>query len=388
MARFHVPFFRIFYSTTYTSLYIIQLILLAITPASLIYSSIKANAFQYIFIVGGVYVLTALLVIFIYSSRLYTNRTVLAAVGKSWIPVEEDEVSKGVRKLVKGHLDRSAVVAFECKPRNLAEDGLLVRLSHQRTVSSDQTPAEARMIGRLVKVNPHFPAWGLVQHPGWSSPNPQETVLSPQIHFMQVIDELPNLLEARVVSLGGEPRISQEAARPMEEKLQNVPMVGLREYLGDLDSSGRIVVPGCAEEFVERYERARFCGRPLSENDFVALTSIFAELLSSIQPGQKNNSPPQQQVQRIIRRPGDRRSISSQESFSEAPRTTDTETVASVDLSSANPLRPRHVRIGSVLTPTWTAGTYSTRPSSSRRSSISSLQSAASVLYQSRGQRP
>lgn len=377
MARFHVPFFRIFYSTTYTSLYIVQLILLAITPASLIYTAIEAGALQYIFIIGGVYILTAFLVVFLYSSRLYTNRTVLAAVGKNWIPIEEGEVSRSVRKLVKSQLERSALVALECRPRNLVEDGVLLRmgqgvhLNGSVTTDPSATP-EDRMIGRLVKVDPQYPPWGLVQQLGWSSPNPQETSLSPQIDFAQIIDELPNLLEARAVSLGGEPRAMQDAVRPID-KVQKVPVVGIRDYLEYLDSSGRILIPDCAQDFIERYEHARFCGRPLREADFITLTAVFAELLSGMQSS--TAGPHMSEAMR----PGS----SSQGSVFEAHPITDTETVASIDQPH---YRSRHIRIGSVLTPAWTNGTYSTRPpSSSRRSSNASLQSAMSVIRQARG---
>ncbi|GAM86386.1 hypothetical protein ANO11243_044000 [Dothideomycetidae sp. 11243] len=358
MARFHVPFFRIFYSTTYTSLYIVQLILLAITPASLIYTAIEAGALQYIFIIGGVYILTAFLVVFLYSSRLYTNRTVLAAVGKNWIPIEEGEVSRSVRKLVKSQLERSALVALECRPRNLVEDGVLLRMGQGVHLNGS--------------VDPQYPPWGLVQQLGWSSPNPQETSLSPQIDFAQIIDELPNLLEARAVSLGGEPRAMQDAVRPID-KVQKVPVVGIRDYLEYLDSSGRILIPDCAQDFIERYEHARFCGRPLREADFITLTAVFAELLSGMQSS--TAGPHMSEAMR----PGS----SSQGSVFEAHPITDTETVASIDQPH---YRSRHIRIGSVLTPAWTNGTYSTRPpSSSRRSSNASLQSAMSVIRQARG---
>lgn len=72
--------------------------------------------------IGGVYVLTALLAIFIYTSRLYTNRTVLAAVGKSWIPVEDGEVGRSIRKMIVKALERSALIAWEGRPRDLTKD--------------------------------------------------------------------------------------------------------------------------------------------------------------------------------------------------------------------------------------------------------------------------
>src|ERR1700761_1641294 len=85
---FRIPFFRIFYSTTYTTLYILVLAILAITPVSMIWAAIQNSAYQYIIMIGGTYVLTAIIAIFIYASRLYTNRSVMVGVGKAYIPVE------------------------------------------------------------------------------------------------------------------------------------------------------------------------------------------------------------------------------------------------------------------------------------------------------------
>lgn len=385
MARLHVPFFRIFYSTTYTSLYIIQLILLAITPASLIYSSIKARALQYIFIVGGVYALTAVSVILIYSSRLYSNRTVLAAVGKSWIPVEEGEVSKSLRKLIKTNIDRSNLIAFECRPRNLA--------SHLATdLAPIHADAEQRLLGRLVTVDPVTPPWGPVYQAGWSSPNPAETTLSPHIHFSSVISELPNLLEARIVSLGGPSRsaaaLSEPDECPQTHHHRHKPLQSLRDYLDTL--SQLFVLPPCAPDFVDRYEHARFAGRPLSETDFVILTSVFAELLSGLRApmtpaipasvtannnynaGRMTRSPtrPRSRAGRNMTRP----SLSTSRSRSPSAASG----MSSVRDRSRGPGGAQEMYRRSLLSPAWSRSGYAT--SLSRRSSSDRSAGAGSVL--------
>ncbi|PNS20301.1 hypothetical protein CAC42_5751 [Sphaceloma murrayae] len=280
---FRIPILRVFYSTTYTALFLLELLLLAITPTALIYSAITEKALQYIVIVGGVYTLVAILVLFIYSSRLFTNRTVLAALGKSYIPIEEGEVSGSVRKLIKGQLQRSANIALECRPRDLSSTALLT--DHQQGDEFAQN--EKTRVGQIARVDPNFPPWGLVKHPGWSSPNPSETSITPHVFFLQIIDELPNLLEARIVSLGGPPRSSDIKAVTESEYpgSQKPPLLDIRGYLTYVDAEGSVSIPSSAESFIDRFEKARFCGRPLHETELVELTSTFADLLSNTRTG-------------------------------------------------------------------------------------------------------
>ncbi|KAJ9632156.1 hypothetical protein H2203_000559 [Taxawa tesnikishii (nom. ined.)] len=217
MARFplpfRIPFFRIFYSTTYTSLFVVVLCLLAITPAALIFTAVQASAWQYPFMIGGTYVLTALLSLFIYTSRLFTNRTVLAAVGKSWIPVEEGEVGHHVRKMIANALQRSATVAWEGRPRDLSTEAEEVAEAAEKEQEKEDHEKSTHLfrhgrrhedqylVGSIIQVDPQAPPWGHVHHPGWSSPSKFDTQLTPHIYFTTVIRELPNLIEAKAVSL-------------------------------------------------------------------------------------------------------------------------------------------------------------------------------------------
>lgn len=86
--------------------------------------------------IGGTYVLTALIAIFIYSSRLYTNRSVLAGVGKAYIPVEDGEVGRNVRKMIVSQLERSAIIAWEARPTLVLprERRRLAGFAHGRTI--------------------------------------------------------------------------------------------------------------------------------------------------------------------------------------------------------------------------------------------------------------
>ncbi|TKA22953.1 hypothetical protein B0A50_07695 [Salinomyces thailandicus] len=285
---FRIPFFRIFYSTTYTILYVITLCMLAITPTTLIYSAVDSNAYQYIFMIGGVYLLVGIFAVFIYSSRLYTNRSTLAAVGKAYIPVEEGEIGRKVRKMVVEQFERSAIVAWESRPRDIqgeietAEDTGLLPADAVNGDIDDFT------VGRIIEVDPASPPWGHVTHPGWTNPSHQEGNKHPAIECADVIAEMANLIEARAVSLApAVPSIDEEeesmiADPSVTELLCRPSTMGLRDYLTQLSYLGLVSPPEIGQSFLEQYERARFSGRPIAEDDFNGLMLDFAELLSGM----------------------------------------------------------------------------------------------------------
>ncbi|KAK5118826.1 hypothetical protein LTR62_000035 [Meristemomyces frigidus] len=285
---FRIPFFRIFYSTTYTVLYFIEILLLAITPASLIWTSIENSAFQYILMVASVYVLVALVAIFIYSSRLYTNRTVLAGVGKAYIPVEKGEVGKKVRKMIVKQLERSAIIAWEAKPRNVygeifaaEQEGILPSPTHS-TDHNDYT------VGRIIQIDPARPPWGVVRHKGWSSPSQGDDNLYPGVQFVDVVAELPNLMEAKAVSLAPADPLStpvggEVVADPAVVELLTRPAsMGMRDYVRQLGYLGLINPREVGETFLKHYEHVRFCGRPITEREFAELMATFSELLAGM----------------------------------------------------------------------------------------------------------
>lgn len=293
---FRIPFFRIFYSTTYTTLFLITLVILAITPGTLLWTSISSEAFQYVFMIGGTYVLTALIAIFIYSSRLYTNRSVLAGVGKAYIPVEDGEVGRNVRKMIAAQLERSAVVAWESRPRDtmgeivLAEkEGWLTDEEHGVT-GFDR---EQWTVGSAIEIDPAKPPWGTLQHAGWTAPAHARGETLGNLQFATVIAELPHLIEARAVSLAPpDPNAEagffneNEAQVPdllVVETLRRQKTMGLREYLTQLSYLGLINPPSIANDFLVLYEKARFSGRPSTEEEFNHLMAVFAQLLEGIQ---------------------------------------------------------------------------------------------------------
>ena len=292
---FRIPMFRIFYSTTYTTIYMICLCLLAITPVSMIWSAIQNSAYQYTIMIGASYVFTGTTAMFLYSSRLYTNRTVLAGVGKSYVPIEEGELGKNVRKMIVAQLERSAVVAWESRPRDLFGEVMraerLGLLPVPTRSSGGEAPDETNgyTVGSEIPIDPAYPPWGEVQHAGWSSPSQKEdTDMPPETQFSDVIKELPNLIEARAVSLAPvdratkAPHGSEVADAVVVDVLRRPETMGMREYLTQLSSLGLVNPSEVGQRFQLLYERARFGGLPSRQDEFKALMSAFAELLSGM----------------------------------------------------------------------------------------------------------
>ena len=277
-----IPLFRIFYSSTFTALFLLLICLLLLTPADALYQAYKSHAVNSFFIIAGVYVLTFLLAILIYSSRLYTNRSVLANIPKTYVPVEKGDVGKGVRKLVAQGLARSAAIAYEARPRDLIEE-------KERIGEEGNTTPPGSSHGRRKDVikQPGRPTWGVIAHPGWSPPS---SVDLPNLCYESVICELPNLIEAKAVSLAPAdplltPRIGANGQpTPVPDArsvalLQRLPNVGLRDYIAHLTQLDLIRPKKPGLELLALYERARFSTRPLSETDFRTLMRIFADIL-------------------------------------------------------------------------------------------------------------
>lgn len=278
-----IPFFRIFYSTTFTVLGFILALLLLITPGNLIYEAFRRRQIYSIFIVAGVYILTFVVAVLLYASRLYANRRALVHIPKDWSPVAKDDVAEKVRKLVTEKLEESAVVAYKSRPRNLSKDDGPQIQSPQDNVQviRPRAPGNQPPIEKI-------PSWGIISHPGWSSPSSSDL---PNLHFDPVIRELANLIEAKAVSLAPPDRLYDPAAAaidgsepplpdaPVVELLQRSASTGLRDYFAHLSSMGIIDQRELVASFLTLYEQARFSGNSLDERDFRHLMALFADIL-------------------------------------------------------------------------------------------------------------
>lgn len=281
---FRIPFFRIFYSTTYTIVLIITLCFLAITPGSALLEAIESGALQYVFIIGGVYILTAIIAIFTYTSRLYTNRIVLAAVGKAYIPVEPDEISKKIRAMIVAQLNRSAIVSWEAKPRDVKGEIMSAEKENLLPAQGDG------MLGTIVPVDVNNPPWGMVQHRGWTAPSSIDAEYPSNTHFDVVLAELPHLLEARAISLAPNQQQQSDSDHTsvpdqrVVELLRRQEKAGLREYLTQLSYLGLVVMQDAADSFIDLYERARFSGTPPTISEFKRLMTAFALVMDHMAP--------------------------------------------------------------------------------------------------------
>lgn len=302
--------FSFLYRSTYTILLLFLLALLAITPGDHIYQTITNNRLGNVFVVAGTYLVTAILALFIYASRLYTNRSALAAIPRSYLPISEPEVGKKVRRIIDANARRSALVAWEGKPRDLADEvDASAHQSHEaaeRAQLGEKHPIPNRLyravstrrlsMEALPRMDPADPSWGGIAHPGWSSPS---HATLPGLHFETVIGELPHLLEARAVSLAPpDPAFAflgqgEEAGQVPGDprwvaQLQRRGWEGVREYVGRLQEMGLFI--GLEKEagdeemdyFLLRYEYARYSVEPLSEGEFEELMAGFSRVLGRL----------------------------------------------------------------------------------------------------------
>lgn len=285
--RPHIPFFRIFYSSTFTALLLLLGAALLITPGDQIYQSFRAQEIFHIFIIAGFYVLTAIIALLIYGGRMYKTRSALAGIPRDWRGTEGKGVGMNlgrVGRVIQDGLENSAWIAFEARPRDLtaerSERG--VGRKHRFGMQAMGQQERERM----------QPTWGTLSHPGWSSPSSPDL---PNLHYEPVILELPHLIEAKAVSLAPPdllcpPELTADPSDPplpdplAVELLQRPASMGLRDYIAHLTTLNMITPPELGPDFLTIYEQARFSGKELNEIEFRGLMSVFAEILRNMAP--------------------------------------------------------------------------------------------------------
>lgn len=289
--------FRVFYSGLYTVLLLALIVLLLITPGDGIRQALENRQLYNVFVIAGVYFLTVIFAVVIYASRLYTTRSTLAAIPKTWIPVEKGDVGKSVRKMIVEGLTRSAVVAWDAKPRLPLPDnnGSVEEIIDEKEIALSSEHRHHRLFHRKKKVARdelekavtlprHHPVWGTVSHTGWASPLSSD---QPDLEYVDVILELPHLLEAKVVSLVPTYRNEDGSVVPNSgalELIQRPITFGMRDYLMRLARLHILPASEDVVEFVTAYEHARFSSVALSETEFRHLLRMFAEILRVVSP--------------------------------------------------------------------------------------------------------
>ena len=194
------------------------------------------------------------------------------------------------REIRKG-LARSATISYESHPRDLRDEkaarGVKKKARLGRTAEGRQS---------LDTVTSFEPVWGVISHPGWSSPSSPDL---PNLHYEPVILELSHLIEAKAVSLAPSDPLSsyepdlnlnqEESEAPIPdpvavELLQRPASMGLRDYLSHLATFGMLDLEPLTSNFLTRYEHARYSGEELDEGEFRTLMGVFAEILRGMRP--------------------------------------------------------------------------------------------------------
>ncbi|KAI4862437.1 hypothetical protein F4820DRAFT_451007 [Hypoxylon rubiginosum] len=294
---------RIVYTAIYVLLCLLLAALLLVVPGDFVRQVLAKTNRQYInlIVTAIVYVLTVIIVFFVYALRLYVTRTVLASIPKTWVPIEKGDVTKEVRKMIATNLSRSAAIAWEAHPKVIAPANGAASLdgTAEAATVADGGAKEQRRSLQLFRPKPPAtveekmgisfpplrPVWGEIEHDGWGSPSSPDLA---NLQYSTVLSELPNLIEAKAVSQAPPDPYSVGDAQTLDADavalLRRAPNMTMRDYVVHLVSVN--VLPNTQEivQFLDCYERARFSTHPLSNASFRQLMHLFAGLLRAMQP--------------------------------------------------------------------------------------------------------
>ncbi|ETS86001.1 hypothetical protein PFICI_04026 [Pestalotiopsis fici W106-1] len=299
--------FHYIYNTVYVVLCFVLAALILVTPGDAIRQTYyKTLQYTNIVIIAIAYLVTVLIVLFIYSLRLYVTRTVLASIPKSWAPLNKGEIKKNVREMIHKDLGRSAAIAWQARPKvssasfmDYADD--LSAVAEEDEEYSDRNEdgsahakeSRATPDRRLkrsdtieeemgIALPPTKPVWGHIDHPGWGSPESPDLA---NIQYSAVLAELPNLIEGKAMSLAPTLPGSSEEMPLLDpeavEALQRQANMTMRTYIGHLVDLGVLEASKDTAEFLDVYERARFSTKQIPGDMFRRLMHLFAELLRS-----------------------------------------------------------------------------------------------------------
>ncbi|KAJ4326821.1 hypothetical protein N0V84_002744 [Fusarium piperis] len=274
----------IIYRTLYFLLYVILLGLLIATPVDAIQRSFRNRQLYNIWILIAAYVLTILVVSFVFFTRLYINKTELDSIPKGWVPIEKGDLRSAVYKVVHLGLGRSASIAFESRPRLQTDDipdDETVETRVKLGFDGPSGPAEEL----VVTIPRRRPVWGDIEHYGWASPNAPDL---PNLEYTTVFSELPNLIEGKALTLAP-PDPTSQANPPLLDAdavalLQRTANMSLRDYMVHLADLGVLEMDANTTKFLTHYEYARFSTRPISNAQFKELMHLFAEILRGMEP--------------------------------------------------------------------------------------------------------
>lgn len=296
MSRLHL-LWRITYHSLYYFLSLILLLLLCVTPADAIRQSIINEQRYHILTLIICLSVTLAAVVCIYFFRLYVTRTALASIPKPYIPIDKGDVRKSVRKVIAYGLSRSAAIAYESRPRVVPARPATANIEEEKD-SGEKNKEKKKTLGIFllkkaatpkekmgIVLPPHSAVWGEIEHNGWASPNSPDL---PNLQYSTVIQELPNLIEAKALTLSP-PQIQSELGQPILYPeaiglLERKENLSLRQYLAHLAQLSVLPPSRTTSDFLSSYEYARYSTRPISNARFRELMHLFAEVLRIMQP--------------------------------------------------------------------------------------------------------
>ncbi|KAI0876481.1 hypothetical protein GGS24DRAFT_450997 [Hypoxylon argillaceum] len=287
---------RIAYNSVYVVLWLILIALLLVVPGDFIAQTLATHQLINLLTLLIVYVVTFVIVLFIYLLRLYVTRTVLASIPKQWVPIDKGDVKKEVRNIIAKGLSESAAIAWHARPRVMTPPGTPSETPGSAPAIQSADDAQARDGRRSLQLfrskpataissPPWRPVWGEVEHYGWGSPASADLA---DIQYTTVLAELPNLIEAKAVAQAPPDPTSVATAPELDPDavmlLQRAPNMTMRSYIAHLTELDVLPASQDLVDFLDLYERVRFSGRPMSNATFRRLMHLFAQLLRAMQP--------------------------------------------------------------------------------------------------------
>ncbi|ESZ97290.1 hypothetical protein SBOR_2318 [Sclerotinia borealis F-4128] len=281
---------KLAYKSSFSILYVVIAGLLFVTPIETFLQARENHQLYNIFVIVSCYAATLFFGVILLATRIWTDRQIIKAIPKTWIPVEKGDVNKKVRKMIVASLARSAAIAWDSRPR-IDQHGITIVSTqdppYSVTIAADNSrfEQEKRPHEATIIIPPKEPVWGQISHNGWSSPTSADL---PSLQYITVILELPHLIEAKAVSLA--PPDPQSTSQPPMPDLRAVDILQrptamcLRDYISHLTDFGVTSDPSIATSFLSAYEYARFSSNTISEVEFRDLMKQFAELLRSMEP--------------------------------------------------------------------------------------------------------
>ena len=320
--------FSFLYGSLYTFLFFLLLVLLLVSPADIIRQAADHQQYYNVIVIGVAYVVTVVIVAFIYATRLYFTRNILAGIPKTGLLLggsSDIKVDENVKTVIDMSQSRCAAIALDSKPRapipdlesenhdeeeqqvlglgdqtgasgprNGAVPGVVVGVQNNNAGSMKTASGEPGFSlhaqGICLPQYPQYhPTWGVISHPGWSGPDSPDF---PNIQYSAVLSEVPNLIEAKALTLAPSMASADAHIGPLmpDKDIQAVlqrqgEYVGLRDYLTMLASLGVLGIGDpLVEEFLHMYEKASFSTRPVEGDHFRRLMNILADLLRTMRP--------------------------------------------------------------------------------------------------------